>query len=69
LKLDGNYLAVFFREVCNYQGNGPPHPISREQSDALFGDTFELIKSFVPQQTYPSRTIGAEEVCWMRLKA
>ena len=69
LKPDGNYLAVFFREVSSYQGNGPPHPISREQSDALFGDTFELIKSFVPQQTYPSRTIGAEEVCWMRLKA
>ena len=69
LKPDGNYLAVFFREVSDYQGNGPPHPISREQCDALFGDSFELIKSFVPQQTYLSRTIGAEEVCWMRLKA
>ena len=69
LKPDGKYLAIFFREVSDYQGNGPPHPISREQSDALFGDSFELIKSFVPQQTYPSRAIGAEEVCWMRLKA
>ena len=69
LKPDGNYLAVFFREVSDYQGNAAPHPISREQCDALFGDTFELIKTFVPQQTYPSRTIGAEEVCWMRFKA
>ena len=69
LKPDGKYLAIFFREVSDYQGNEPPHPISREQSDALFGDSFELIKSFVPQQTYPSRAIGAEEVCWMRLKA
>ena len=69
LKPDGKYLAIFFREVSDYKGNGPPHPISREQSDALFGDSFELIKSFVPQQTYPSRVIGAEEVCWMRLKA
>ncbi len=69
LKPDGKYLAIFFREVSDYQGNGPPHPISREQSDALFGDSFELIKSFVPLQTYPSRAIGAEEVCWMRLKA
>jgi len=69
LKPDGKYLAIFFREVSDYQGNEPPHPISREQSDALFGDSFELIKSFVPQQTYPSRAIGAEEVSWMRLKA
>ena len=69
LKPGGNYMAVFFREVTDYQCNGPPHPISREQCDALFGDTFQLIKSFVPQQTYPSRIIGAEEVCWMRLKA
>ena len=69
LKPDGKYLAIFFREVSDYQGNGPPHPISREQSDALFGDSFELIKSFVPKQTYPSRAVGAEEVCWMRLKA
>ena len=45
LKPDGKYLAIFFREVSDYQGNGPPHPISREQSDALFGDSFELIKS------------------------
>jgi SAM-dependent methyltransferase len=69
LKPDGKYLAIFFREVSDYQGNGPPHPISREQSDILFGNSFELIKSFVPQQTYPSRVICAEEVCWMRLKA
>ena len=68
LKPDGKYLAIFFREVSDYKGNGPPHPISRKQSDDLFGDSFELIKSFVPQQTYPSRAIGAEEVCWMRLK-
>jgi SAM-dependent methyltransferase len=69
LKPDGKYLAIFFREVSDYQGNGPPHPISREQSDIMFGNSFELIKSYVPQQTYPSRVIGAEEVCWMRLKA
>ena len=69
LKPDGKYLAIFFREVSDYQGNGPPHPISREQSNILFGNSFELVKSFVPQQTYPSRVIGSEEVCWMRLKA
>jgi SAM-dependent methyltransferase len=67
LKPGGHYLAVFFREVSDYSGDGPPHPISREESDALFGNRFELVESFVPQTTYPSRPLGAEEVCWMRL--
>ncbi|MFT5837096.1 MAG: SAM-dependent methyltransferase [Candidatus Azotimanducaceae bacterium] len=68
LKPGGQYLAVFFREVSDYTGNGPPHPISREESDALFSDAFEVVESFIPQQTYPSRPVGAEEVCWMRLR-
>ena len=68
LKPGGEYLAVFFREVSDYQGDGPPHPISREETGALFGDAFERVESFVPQKTYPSRPLGAEEVCWMRLK-
>lgn len=66
LKPGGYYLAVFFREVSDYTGDGPPHPISREESHALFGDVFEVVESFVPQQTYPSRPLGAEEVVWMR---
>jgi len=68
LKPGGQYLAVFFREVSDYTGDGPPHPISREETDALFGDAFEVVESFIPQQTYPSRPLGAEEVCLWRLK-
>jgi hypothetical protein len=68
LNQGGQYLAVFFREVSDYDGDGPPHPISREEIESLFGDSFEMIESFVPQVSYPSRPVGAEEVCWMRLK-
>ena len=68
LKPGGHYLAVFYREVSDYDGDGPPHPISREESHALFADAFELVESFVPQQSYASRPVGAEEVCWMRKK-
>ena len=68
LRPGGNYLVVFFREVEDYTGEEPPHPISRSESDTLLGEDFLLQESFVPQQTYPSRPIGAEEVCWYRRK-
>lgn len=66
LKPGGQYLAIFFREVSDYTGDGPPHPIAAEDIDALFGRDFEVIESHVPQQTYPSRPVGSEELCWMR---
>ncbi|PXA03029.1 thiopurine S-methyltransferase [Coraliomargarita sinensis] len=66
LKRGGQFLAVFFREVSNYDGDGPPHPISGEEIHALFHDDFELVESYTPRETYPSRPVGCEEVCWMR---
>jgi SAM-dependent methyltransferase len=66
LKPGGQFLAVFFRNVPDYRGDGPPHPISAEEIEALFRDDFELLESFTPQSTYPSRPVGAEEVRWMR---
>jgi SAM-dependent methyltransferase len=66
LKPGGQFLAVFFREVSNYTGDGPPHPISAEEIEQLFGQDFEVIESYVPQQTYSSRPVGSEEVRWMR---
>lgn len=65
LKPGGYFLAVIYREVLDYSGDGPPHPMAREVSDRLFSD-FELIHSFVPQKTYPSRPVGSEEVCLWR---
>ncbi len=66
LKPGGNYLAVFFREVSDYNGNGPPHPISSAEIDALFAKRFEILRRVIPRETYPSRSFGSEEVCLMR---
>lgn len=66
LRPGGNFLAIFYREVLDYDGTGPPHPISAQEIEALFGHCFERVQGFVPQQTYPNRPIGAEEVVWMR---
>ena len=68
LRPGGQYLAVFFREVSDYTGGGPPHPITREETDALFRDFFEVVESFVPTRSYPSRPVGAEEVCCWRMR-
>lgn len=69
LKPGGHYLAVFYREVEDYGGDGPPHPISETEIDALFGDDFETLEKSVPQESYPSRPPGSEEVRWMRLRS
>lgn len=69
LKPDGHYLAVFFRKVKDYRGEGPPHPIAAEQIEALFGDDFDTLESSVPQQSYPCRPLGSEEVRWMRKRS
>ena len=69
LKPDGHYLAVFFRKVKDYRGEGPPHPIAADQIEALFGDDFDTLESSLPQQSYPCRPLGSEEVRWMRRRS
>jgi SAM-dependent methyltransferase len=69
LKPGGYFLAVFFREVEDYTGQGPPHPISAEAIDELFGCDFEQLESSFPKKSYPSRPYRAEEIRWMRLRA
>jgi SAM-dependent methyltransferase len=66
LKPGGMYLAVFYRVVADYDGDGPPHPISVGEIDALFGADFEMVERVVPQESYPSRPVGCEELCLMR---
>lgn len=68
LKPGGYFLAVFFREVADYSGDGPPHPIASRKIDQLFAKDFEVLESFTPRQTYPSRPTGCEEVRWMRVR-
>jgi SAM-dependent methyltransferase len=65
----GHFLAVFFREVENYTGEGPPHPIGGEAIDRLFRNHFELLDASVPSQSYPSRPYGAEELRLMRRRS
>jgi SAM-dependent methyltransferase len=66
LKPGGSFLAIFYRVVADYTGEGPPHPISEADIEALFGTEFETLESFVPQQSYESRPYGSEQVVWMR---
>jgi SAM-dependent methyltransferase len=66
LRPGGHYLAVLFREVPDYRGEGPPHPISTDQIEALFGTAFETLESRVPARSYASRPFGSEELRWMR---
>jgi methyl halide transferase len=68
LKPGGMYLAVFFRKVSNYNGEDPPHPISSGEIEALFFEDFEVLERKIPQETYPGRPVGSEEVCLMRKK-
>ena len=69
LKPSGHYLAVFYRVVSDYQADGPPHPLSREESHALFSHALEPVNAFVPEQSYPSRPVGSEEVCLWRKRS
>jgi hypothetical protein len=69
LRAGGHYLAVFYRVVKDYDKDGPPHPISTEQIEALFGADFEMLKIIVPLHSYPGRSFGSEEVRFMRLKS
>jgi SAM-dependent methyltransferase len=66
LKPGGYYLAIFFREVADYESGGPPHPISAEEIATLFNGAFERVESFVPTESYPSRAFGSEEVVLFR---
>lgn len=58
----GLYWAVFFSKVSQYDGVHPPHPITTTEIDELFGEGFELLKSYVPKSTYPCRPMGSEFV-------
>lgn len=66
LKPGGHLLAVFFCKVSNYTGEGPPHPISPEEVEALFSDRMIFVERSVPQQTYPGRPVGSEQLCLLR---
>jgi SAM-dependent methyltransferase len=64
LKPCGHLLAVFFLNP-DHDEDGPPYGVSLAELDALFGNSFELVREWLPSKTYPGRE-GRE---WMRLLA
>ena len=66
LRPGGGFLGVFFIEVPDDDGDGPPFATPRSELDALFGHRFQLVTSFAPEATYPERPVGCEEVRWYR---
>jgi len=68
LRPGGRLLAVLFRAVPDFDGEGPPFPISGAEIEGLFGETFDTLERFVPERTYPGRPVGCEEVRVLRLR-
>lgn len=62
LKPGGRFVGVFFREVPDYDGEGPPHPISGKEIESLFNPHFVTEDVFTPTRVYPERPVGCEEV-------
>lgn len=60
LKPQAHYLAIFYIQVENYDGLGPPHPITRREIDELFKPRFRILDATVPSESYPSRPYGCE---------
>jgi SAM-dependent methyltransferase len=61
LRPGGHYLAIFYRDPDTDEG--PPFGIGAEAIDGLFGERFQLLRSWVPKYGYPSR-LGREELRW-----
>jgi methyl halide transferase len=64
LRPGGHFLAIFYRDP--HDDAGPPFRIDAETIDQLFGQQMDLLKSWVPRQSYASRA-GREELRWYRL--
>lgn len=64
LKPDGLLLAIFFINIEDPEG--PPFPVSTDEVDQLFHDSFETLEKWIPQAAYPGRA-GREEMRLMRL--
>jgi len=65
LKPGGQFLAIFYQIVEDYDGSGPPHPIDDAEIEALFGDNFTMKEIWMPTATYESRAGGKEQMRWM----
>lgn len=60
LKPGAYYLAIFYIRVENYDGFGPPHPITRLEIEALFKNRFDILDAKIPTESYACRPYGTE---------
>lgn len=63
LRPGGRFLAIFFTNIDSPEG--PPFPVTADQVNALFGDSFELVDKWIPTEAYPERE-GREEMWLLR---
>jgi SAM-dependent methyltransferase len=66
LKPEAHYLAIFYIKVENYDGSGPPHPISRQEIEVLFKDYFDILDAKIPTESYACRPYGTELLMCMQ---
>lgn len=65
LKPGGQFLAIFFTNIDRPEG--PPFPVTADEIDALFGDLFEVVETWVPTESYPERE--DREEMWLLRKS
>ncbi len=51
----GHLVAIFYLDVGERDGDGPPFGTSREELNELFGSAFETVEEFVPKRAYEGR--------------
>ena len=51
----GKLVAIFYLDVGDDEGGGPPFGTSREELDGLFGERFDLLEEQVPSRSYEGR--------------
>ena len=64
LKPGGRFFAIFYLNPGSEEG--PPFGVSKEEISQLFDADFELLESWVPEQTFVGRE--GRELCQLRSK-
>ncbi|MCE9543557.1 MAG: methyltransferase domain-containing protein [Verrucomicrobia bacterium] len=59
LKPDGHYFAIFYLNPA--ASEGPPHGVSMEEINSLFGPDFELLEEWRPKESFKGRE--GREIC------
>lgn len=63
----GQLVAIFYLDVGERSGDGPPYGTTRDELDGLFGAIFETVEESVPGRAYEGRE-GCELLRVLRLR-